>query len=333
MNSSAKIHLIAVQADMRLSDYQSAEHFKAKVLALTRRAVEDLDDAPKLVAFPETIGFPLLLTTGDYGAVSKFSRVSEGVRYLLRQHWRNVLRAAWRWRVFGLEALYLSKALPAYLAYRDAFSEAAQTYGVTIVAGSHFLPHIEEEATRGVHIADKRVHNVAYGFAPTGRIINRSSKRYLNPGTESRAGLSRSNTLPHPFETPVGRVGVAICLDGFYSSIIEHLDGLGTCIVVQPSANHAPWDRPWPADHNLSEGEAWLEQGLRAQLQGRLHLRYGVNPMMVGDVWNLRPRGRSSLLTNTRFMDAETEGYRGVLALAQSDDQEEVVRAEVAIPS
>ncbi len=317
---------------MRLSDYRSAEHFKAKVLELTRRAVEGLDDAPKLVAFPETIGFPLLLTTGDYAAVSEFSRVSEGVRYLLGQHWRNVLRAAWRWRVFGLGALYLSKALPAYLAYKEAFSEAARAFGATIVAGSHFLPHIEEEASRGVHIADKRVYNVAYSFAPTGHIINRSSKRYLNPGTESRAGLSRSDALPHPFETPVGRVGVAICLDGFYSSVIEHLDGLGTQIVVQPSANHAPWDRPWPADNRLSEGEAWLEKGLRAQLGGRLYLRYGVNPMMVGEVWDLRPRGRSSLLTNTRFMKAETEGYEGVLALAKTDDREEVVRAEVTLP-
>ena len=317
---------------MQLSDYRSEESFKAKVLELTHRAVEDLDDAPKLVAFPETVGFPLLLTLGDYASVSKFSRVSEGVRYLLGHYWREVLRAAWHWRVFGLEALYLSKALPAYLAYKDAFSEAARIYGVTIVAGSHFLPHIEEEAVRGVHIAGKRVHNVSYSFAPTGYIINRWGKRYLNPGMESRAGLSRSKASPHPFETPVGRVGVAICLDGFYSSVVEHLDGLGTQTVVQPSANHAPWDRPWPANTTLSEGEAWLEKGLRAQLQGRLHLRYGVNPMMVGDVWDLHPRGRSSLLANTRFMDAETEGYKGVLALAKTDDREEVVRAEVALP-
>ena len=315
---------------MQLSDYRSAESFEAKVLELTRCAVSGLDDAPKLVAFPETIGFPLL-TLGEYDAVSKMSRVSEVMRYSLKRHWREVLRAAWRWRVLGIGALHLSRAIPAYLAYKNAFSKAAQTFGVTVVAGSHFLPHIEEEATRGVHIADKRVYNTAYSFSPTGHIINRSSKRYLTPGAESRSGLSRFNGPLHPFETPVGRVGVAVCLDGFYSSVIEHLDGLGAQIMVQPSANHAPWDRAWPADPSFSEGEAWLQKGLRSQLQGRLHLRYGVNPMMVGDVWDLYPRGRSSLLVNTRFEEAETEGYEGVLALAETDDQEEVVRAEVTL--
>ena len=324
------VHLVAVQAAMQLSDYRNAESFEAKVLELTRRAVAGLDDAPKLVAFPETIGLPLL-TLGEYEAVSKMNHVSEAMRYLLGRYWREVLRTAWRWRVVGLGALHLQRALPAYLAYKNAFSKAARTYGVTIVAGSHFLPHIEEEATRGVHVADRRVHNVAYSFSPTGSIINRSSKRYLNPGTESSAGLSHSREPAHPFETPAGRVGVAICLDGFYSSVVEHLDGLAAQIVVQPSANHAPWGRPWPADPALSEGEAWLRKGLRAQLQGRLHLRYGVNPMMVGDVWDLHPRGRSSLLVNTRFGEVETEGYRGVLALAETADQEEIVRAEVVL--
>ena len=326
-----KVHLIAVQAAMQLSDYESAQSFEAKILELTRRAVAGLDDAPKLVAFPETIGFPLL-ALGEYEAVSRMSRMSDVMRYLLGRYWREVLRAAWRWRVVGLGALHLQRALPAYLAYKGAFSKAARTYGVTIVAGSHFLPHIEEEATRGVHIAGKRVHNVAYSFSPTGSVINRSSKRYLTPGAESRAGLSRSGEPIGSFETPVGRVGVAICLDGFYSSVVEHLDGLGAQVVVQPSANHAPWDRRWPADPSLFEGEAWLRKGLRSQLQERLHLRYGVNPMMVGDVWDLSPRGRSSLLANTRFTAVETEGYEGVLALARTPDQEEVVRAEVMIP-
>ena len=328
-----KVHLIAVQAAMQPSDYRSAESFKAKVMRLTQQAVAGLDDAPKLVAFPETIGFPLLFTLGEYEAVAKFSRVSQAGRYILGRHWRNVLHTAWRWRTcLALERSTSPRAIPAYLAYKDAFSETARTYKATIVAGSHFLPHIEEEATRGVHIAGKHIYNVAYSFAPTGRIINRSSKRYLTPGAETRSGLSRSKDRVQPFESPVGRIGVAVCLDGFYSSVIEQLDGLGTQIVVQPSANHAPWDRAWPADPSLSEGEAWLKKGLRAQLGGRLSLRYGVNPMMVGDLWDLKARGRSSLLTNTRFMKAETEGYEGILALAKTDHQEEIVRAAVDYP-
>lgn len=329
-------HLIAVQAAMRLEDYRDAETFGARVVALTERAVSGLSGAPKLVAFPETIGLPLLFTLGeggrDYGAMSRSGRITDAGRYLLQKHWREVLGAGWRYRALGARAFFLARAIPAYRAYIDAFSEAARRSGATITAGSIFLPHIVTEIVRGVHIADARVHNVAYTFSPTGTLLDRTAKRYLTPGLESRLGLSRAPPeAQHTFETPVGRVGVAICLDGFYSSVLERFDGSGARIVVQPSANYAPWTRPWPPDPSVTEGEAWLAWGLRSQLQGRLELRYGLNPMLVGGMFDLQARGRSSIVCNTRFLEAEVEGYRGVLKLARTDDCEEIVRAEVPL--
>ncbi|HEX7022415.1 MAG TPA: hypothetical protein VF171_06120, partial [Trueperaceae bacterium] len=148
------------------------------------------------------------------------------------------------------------------------------------------------------------------------------------------AGLSRGPADDvRAFLTPVGSVGVAVCLDGFYRSVLDRLDGEGAQVVVQPSANHASWERPWPADGRLREGEAWLQRGLRAQIQDRLSIRYGVNPMMVGDLWDLQARGRSSLVGNRRYVRAACEGYAGVLALARTSDQEEVVRARVSLPA
>lgn len=321
---------------MRLEDYRDAATFKAHIVALAERAVAGLDDAPKLIAFPETIGLPLLFTLGphgnDYGGVSRLSRVTEAGKYLLQKHWRLVLGAAWRFRAFGPEAFFLARALPAYRAYTDAFSEAARRTGATVVAGSLFLPPIETETARGTHIAEGRVHNVAYTFAPTGTPLDRTAKRYLTPGLESHLGLSRATPeAQHTFETPVGRVGVAVCLDGFYSSVVDRFDALGAQIVVQPSANYAPWTRPWPPDPSVTEGEAWLAWGLRAHLQGRLHLRYGVNPMLVGGLFDLEARGRTSIVCNTRYLAAETEGYRGVFKLAETDDQEEIIRAVVSV--
>lgn len=321
---------------MRLADYRDAETFAARVLELAERAVAGLDGAPKLIAFPETIGLPLLLTLGpsgsDYGRVAGSGRVTEAAQRLLQTYWRAVLGTAWRFRALGPEALFLARALPAYRAYTAAFAAAARRTGATVVAGSSFLPHIELEAVRGTHIADPRVYNVAYTFAPTGTLLDRTAKRYLTPGLESHLGLSRA--LPeaqHTFETPVGRVGVAVCLDGFYSSVVDRFDALGAQIVVQPSANFAPWTRPWPPDPSVTEGEAWLAWGLRAHLQGRLHLRYGINPMLVGGLFDLQARGRTSIVCNARLHDAETEGYRGVLKLAETDDQEEIVRVIVPL--
>ncbi len=328
------VHLVAVQARMHLSNYRSPEAFAAWVLELSERAVAGLDGAPKLLAFPETIGLPLLLTLEHYAEVSRQTRVTGAALILLRRQWRSILQAATAHRAFGPQAVFISRALPAYRAYVAAFSAAARQTGATIVAGSSFLPQIEDEASRGLHIAGGRVQNVTYTFAPSGAVLGRSGKRYLTRGLESRLGLSRApaDSL-RVLHTPVGCVGVALCLDGFYSSVLEALDGSGVDTVVQPSANYAPWTRRWPPDDSYSEGEAWLGLGLRAGVRGRQNIRYGVNPMLVGGMFDLRAEGRSSIVANPRFLDAETEGYSGVVALAQSYDQEELVRAEVELPT
>lgn len=318
---------------MRLEHYRSPEAFADWILDLSQKAVDGLDDAPKLLAFPETIGLPLLLTLQNYAGVSRHTRIMGAALGLLKLEWRAVLRAALRHRAWGPQALFVAHALQAYRAYVGAFAEAARRTGATIVAGSHFLPPIENEASRGLHVADGRVQNVSYTFSPTGSILGRSAKRYLTRGLESRLGLSRAPAESlRVLETPAGRLGVALCLDGFYSSVLETFDGLGVDIIVQPSANYAPWTRRWPPDGTYSEGEAWLSLGLRAGVRGRQNIRYGVNPMLVGGLFELRAEGRTSIVANPRYLVAETEGYGGVLALAQSYDREEIVRAVVELP-
>lgn len=327
-----KVHLIAVQAQMTLAHYRSPEAFAAWILELSQRAVDGLDDSPRLLAFPEVIGMPLLLTLGHMAELSQQTRLSSAVRTLLGLEWRSILSAAVRYRAFGPQAFFLARALPAYRAYTAAFSRAAQQTGATIVAGSSFLPVVSDEASRGLHVAESRVENASYTFAPTGTMLGRSTKRYLTSGLEARLGLARARQgSERVLETPAGRLGVAICLDGFYSTVLETLDGLGAQVVVQPSANFAPWTRRWPSDTTHSEGEAWLTYGLRVGVRGRQHIRYGVNPMLVGTLFDLQVEGRSSIVANPRFMDAQTEGYGGVLALAQHSDEEEIVRAEVTL--
>lgn len=317
---------------MTLEPYRSPEAFADWILALSERAVAGLDEAPKLLAFPEIIGVPLLLSLGHYAELSPQTRLTDAALTLLRREWRAVLRAALTHSAFGPQAFFLARALPAYRAYRHAFSEAAQRTGATIVAGSSFLPNVTDEASRGLHISEHRVQDAAYTFAPTGSILGRSAKRYLTGGLESRLGLSRAlEAEQRVLETPAGRVGVAICLDGFYSSVLETFDGLGAQIIVQPSANFAPWTRRWPPDENYSEGEAWLAHGLRSGVRGRQHIRYGLNPMLVGGIFNLQAEGRSSVVANPHFFQAETEGYGGVVALATSFNGEEIVRAELPL--
>jgi len=379
-SSGGRVWLAAVQARLSPEPYRGAEAFEAWVTGLARRAVEGAPEGvPRLVAFPEAIGLPLLFTppaagersehrgeregghggeregghggerdgghggeregarapVGDVEAYAAAGSLTAAALRLLRSEWMGVIAAAWRHRAFGPAALYLSRAVPAYRAYAAAFRAAARASDAVVVAGSAFLPDVEEEAARGVHVTQPWVHNVATTFAASGALLGRSRKVFLTPGTESRAGLRRGRIEDLPvFETPAGRVAVAVCLDGWYDGVVGALDGRGAQVLVQPSANDAAWDRPWPPDPRLSEGEAWLQRGLRAGLQGRLNLRYGVNPMLVGDFAGFRPRGRSSIVANADAAGAGVgwvEGRVGVVALAERADAEEVVTASVAL--
>lgn len=319
------INLVAVQAQISLDVYESPETFRRWVLEMTEEALQGLPVAPTLVAFPEMIGFPLLLTLGDQGTLQD-KTLTQALQRFLKGNWLELLQQAIKQRHFSLSAAFLPVAVPAYLAYKNAFAEAAKTFGVTLVAGSSLLPHITEEASRGTHITNPKVYNTSFVFAPTGQLLGRSKKVYLTPGMESCLGLARGQLAElHVLQTSVGRVGVPVCLDAFYTSVIDHLDGLGADIVVMPSANPLPWQGRWAVNSSLSEGEAWMKYGLAQQLQNRSHIRYGVNPMLVGQVWDVAFEGCSSLIEKT------TNGSTKLLAQARNATSQDFVRATVDV--
>jgi predicted amidohydrolase len=321
------VNLVAVQAQVSLEPYQSSETFRHWILQLTEEAVKDLPSHPTLVAFPEMIGFPLILTLAD-GETLRDRTITQAVQRFLKKHWGSILRHAVQYRHFSPSAAFLPFTLPAYLAYKNAFAEAARTFGVTLVAGSGLLPHITEEASRNVHITNPKVYNTSFVFAPTGTLLGRSQKMYLTAGLESRLGLSRGKLSDlRVMQTPVGRLGIPICLDAFYTSVIDHLDGLGAEIVVMPSANPLPWSGSWAANPALSEGEAWTHNGLSKQLQNRLSISYGVNPMLVGQVWDIAFEGCSSLVAKT--LDGTTQ----IPSQAKNPTSLDFVRATVDAPT
>jgi predicted amidohydrolase len=332
------VRLVAVQARWRADDYATPAAFAARVRDLCLRAVEGAP-GPALVAFPELWALPLLATAG--GAAS---RLPAGLRAVVvelgRRHgarWtRTALRRGW-WH--GATAAYVDLGVEAYGMWTDAFSAAARASGATLVAGSGFFPTIAYEAARGLHVVDPRTTNLALAFAPGGAVVARASKVFLTEGLERRVGLARGRVEDLPVvATPVGRLALAVCLDGWYHHVLERLDGLGAQVLVQPSANVADWARRWPPDPRLSEGEAWLRLGLRAGIAGRSNLRYGVNPMLVGDLAPLSPRGRSTVVARVAVpadavpSDGRWGPEHGVLAIAPDAENEALVVADVPHP-
>ncbi len=293
--ASERIRLAAVQFRWCPEDYASGEAFARRVTDLCLRAVEGAP-GPTLIAFPELIGLPLLATAG--GVAELLPRgLFAAVGQMARQRWPAWLTLALRRRWNPVSAAYADLAPEAHRLYQLAFSAAARASGATVVAGSAFLPTVSQEAARGLHVVDPRPRNQAYVFAANGALLARSAKAYLTDGLERRIGLvpGRVEDLT-VVPSPVGRLAVAVCLDAFYHHVVERLDGLGCQVLVQPSANDASWDRPWPAHRQRSEGDAWLGLGLRAVVQQRAQIRYGLNPMLVGEMAPLSPQGRSSVV-------------------------------------
>jgi len=334
--------LVAVQARWRPQDYATPAAFGERVLDLSLRAVDGAP-GPTLVAFPELWALPLLATAGGAGArlpAGLWSAVGDLARRRGARWAWTALRRRWAWST----AAYADLGVEAYAMWTNAFAAAARASGATLVAGSGFFPTVAYEAARGLHVADPRPTNLALAFAPGGTVVARASKVFLTAGVESRVGLARGRVEDLPVvPTPVGRLALAVCLDGWYHHVLERVDGLGAQVLVQPSANAADWSRPWPPDPRRQEGEAWLTLGLRAGLAGRAHLRYGINAMLVGDLPPLSLRGRSTVVARLAAAglpgagsEAPADGRwgpdRGVLAIAPDAAGEALVIADVPHP-
>jgi predicted amidohydrolase len=327
-----KVNLVAVQAKPVLEDYRSADAFHAKMSDLTQRAISQVDTGlPTLVAFPEAIGLFLSFVPFYYEQVKDCRTLTEVIMRVMPRNLLPFLGTALRYRSFGLKTAFVHTALEAEKIYSDTFSALAREHGVYLLAGSIYTPPIEYEVSRGRHITSGRVQNTAYLFSPKGLCLRRTPKLNFSPPLETRIGFrrgARSDLVP--VDTALGRIGVLVCYDGFFETLIEHYDGLGTQIIVKPSYLMVRWDVHWPFESRLTEGEAWLRYGLPAIIQGRENVLYGVNPMLVGKILGVEAEGLSSVSWNTG--DPSTPGEKALLAVAARPDEETIVAATVEMP-
>ncbi|TFU16126.1 nitrilase-related carbon-nitrogen hydrolase [Thermus tengchongensis] len=254
--------LLAVQAEVRPEFYRTEEAFRERVFALLRPL--EGTPSPRLAAFPELFGLPLLLhLEGDF-------------------HPRELLRsplAPWR------------RARRAYGVFRKVMAEAARAFGTYLLAGTLLSPPYEEELARGRFARTPFFQNLALFFNPQGRLLAQVPKMELTP---PESWLRRGIFGPHLVATQAGKVGILICLDGFFERHLARLDALGAEVLLQPSANPAAWDRPWPWDRRRKEGEVWLASA-QERLKGREHLRLLLNPMLNGRILGLAFEGQSGI--------------------------------------
>jgi predicted amidohydrolase len=152
----------------------------------------------------------------------------------------------------------------------------------------------------------------------------------LTPGLEERLFDPAPESAVLAVDTAIGRIGTLICFDGFHQTLVERCDAAGVQVLLQPSYNQHAWEGPSTYDPAHGEGENWLRTACPAIIQGRENIRYGVNAMLVGAVFeDTLAEGLSTIAVNTGCPGAALD--ESVLAIASRPDAEEVLVAKVEL--
>jgi|LSQX01.3.fsa_nt_gb predicted amidohydrolase len=332
------IQLVAVQMHLDINDFWTRDAFEAKMHQLMDRVAAGIDpDIPTLVAFPEDVGL-LLVAQGMEAHLKEADSIDAALEAAIKAELLSSAKEQSLNELHWVPALLLQRSRIIAETYFEVFSGLAQKYGVYIVAGSLVLPPYalsDGQVQWQAGPLEDRVYNTSYFFGPDGKVIGKQDKVFLidlekEGGLHLDAGDLDSLRV---FDTPLGRVGIAICFDAFHEEVIDELSRQGAEILVQPSANPGHWSPEQQLD--------WLRGCYhRTFEEGRFE--YAVNPMMTGTLWNMSFFGQSSIVARKPhdLEEAETQrwGYRdlgpaeGFISVAASDCDEEILIATVPHP-
>lgn len=300
-----RYHLVAIQMQVHLEQYATPQAFEKKIHSLLSAVRKRVHRTKRvLVVFPEDVGLGLLFTP-DYDSI-RFCETTAQVREVLARKYQKAIEPLLQ----GLntkEGGSLTRLLIRLLSpkveaiYRETFSRAARQFGYWIVAGSAPLA------------GGEKVYNTTYSFNPDGELVQVQRKVHLVP-LEQSGGLDLSEAAPETlgvFKTPFGTVGVLICYDAFHRELVDRVVKSGATLLAQPSFNPPLW--------NEAQAQEW-ETGLFATVQ-RYKGVIGINPMMVGSLFEIKPTGRSSIVAHVDL----TPDKSGYLARAKTCDQEEIL--------
>jgi predicted amidohydrolase len=333
VNNSSQIQLVAVQMQFSINDYWTAEAFEKKIRGLMDQVqAHTKKGLPTLVVFPEDVGL-MLVAQGMEKRLQGVNTITTAIEkstksFLIPVLWTKLTRG-----LTWVPALFLYRNGIIAKTYFDVFSRMAKEYGVYLVAGSLVLPpyEIKDGAVlwkKGP--IESRVYNTSYMFGPDGKAIGQQQKTYLID-LEAKEPLDLSKGKVENlqvWDTPLGRVGIAICLDSFQDDVVNTLKSKGAQILVQPTANPGPWNKDQQID--------WLRSSYNRAYEQRL-FTYSINPMMNGPLWDLAWFGQSSIVAR-KPLDSPGLHYRdlppqpGFIAMATADNTEEIVVSVVPHP-
>lgn len=322
-----------IQWSLSATETAGPEAFAAAVAA--RAELACMREGVRLLVFPEMSGLWLLLAelagrppvpeAGEMPAPRRaiLRLVGDILASMLRRP-RGLLCLPARGFAGLLDAREWQRQLEQWV---RPFREAARRHHIHICPGSSLLPPFRREPGGRLRLIGRGLANTSCLIAPNGRILGFRRKLHLTP-LERRAGIAAGSPERdlQPFDTALGRIGIAVCLDGFYPDIVEALDTRGCRYLLQPSANSIDWNaelarradqlrggdgsslpvvRKKKGFYYVLQRDEWLRCGAGALIQGAENLRAVYNPMCVTRGRILRHSGRSTAWVNRHLVEAE----------------------------
>lgn len=300
--------LIAVANRINLHAAATEESFAAELERIVGMAVPHLaQDRPNLVVLGEVLGLPLALT-GKRGYIPRRMHTSSVAISMLALgyagrifHYRRLFPG-----ISLVRALLLSLSDAMYRPFTMALSQLAARQGIYLAA-STITPHVYSSSSladisrfgrRGagkVYLPDgPQVYNTGFLWGPDGSLIGTVDKVFLTESERNILDVTPGDLgRVRPFETEVGKVGIAISLDAFTPAYLRTLDSQGTRLLLQHDANDGRWAAPcktWEW-----QPQEWLNSVLGSLQDDYPNLYVNVCPMQVGNFFDVTFDGQSSI--------------------------------------
>jgi len=304
-------NIVAIQPFMVPSDYSSEGSFSLKINGYLDAAKQrDWFRDRTIVVLPEYLG-TWLVAAGERHGVYHTSSINDALRGIIKGSPLRFLRRWLRSRVEdrGTDAIFHLKAPRMAAIYHRTFSLLAQTYHVTIVAGSIILPSPHLEAGR-LAVGNGALANVSVTYRPDGAAIGMSTKVHPTDDESSFIQGGKVEDLP-VLNTACGRLGVLVCADSWHPEPYQVMreKGVELLTVVSYCLPDDGWDRPWggygkaqlPPDADcrdigvLTEGQAWLKYAMVGRF-ATCGATLGVNVFLRGSLWDLGSDGYTTVI-------------------------------------
>jgi predicted amidohydrolase len=329
-DSSNKGNVVGVQAFMEPIDYASEENFSKKIRFYLAEAKKKnwLIPNKTIVVFPEYIG-TWLVALGEKENIYHTPKIEEGMQMMVMRNAGKFLKTyisspdevkdKIKYSVFAMKAPVIAKV------YQEVFSTLAKEYQVTIVGGSILLP--EPSVEYGVlKTGTGQLYNTSVVFEFDGQINSKLTKKAF-PTADELGFICpvKPESIP-VFQTSVGRMGVLICADAWFSDAYKVLKDKGVDFVITPSYSNGVgyWEKPWSgysgaetpdeakADvGKISLGSAWVKYAMGTRAKTEAGVNKGINVFLQGNLWDLGANGSTIVLSDS----AHATPYVGKSAL------------------